>query len=371
MEFNIANFFANFLEYPNSLNFFLEAAIIAIITIIVAYQFNKLLDRYEKRHTSNKIGWDSSIILSLRQPMLLFIWVNGLTYSFEILNILLNFKTLSFLPTLRTIATITAIFGYLTKLVKGLESKWAASLHHKTSKLDATTISAIIKLLKVILFIVAGLIILETLGFSISGILAFGGIGGAGVTLAAKDLLASFFGALMIYLDKPFKEGDYIKIESKGVEGNIEKIGLRCTVVRNLDKSPIYIPNSIFTTTTIENPSRMSHKRIHETIILRHEDIQAVDKIIKDINAYLKQHKKIDQNLDIVILLKEVNYLGLCVEVNAYINSTNALVIAEIKTALMIKIGKIVANYNAKFAYKDAPLAKTGIAVCDSAAGTE
>ena len=104
---------------------------------------------------------------------------------------------------------------------------------------------------------------MQALGYSISGVLAFGGIGGIAVGFAAKDLLANFFGGLMIYLDRPFSVGDWIRSPDKNIEGTVEEIGWRLTRIRTFDKRPLYVPNSTFTQISVENPSRMLNRRIY------------------------------------------------------------------------------------------------------------
>jgi len=66
---------------------------------------------------------------------------------------------------------------------------------------------------------------MQTLGFSIAGALTFGGIGGIAIGFAAKDMLSNFFGGLMIYLDRPFKTGDWIRSPDREIEGVVEEIG--------------------------------------------------------------------------------------------------------------------------------------------------
>jgi MscS family membrane protein len=127
-------------------------------------------------------------------------------------------------------------------------------------------------LLRVSVIITAILVALQSLGFNISAVLAFGGIGGIAVGFAAKDLLANFFGGLMIYLDRPFSVGDWIRSPDRSIEGTVEKIGWRLTSIRTFDKRPLYIPNSMFANISVENPSRMTHRRIYETIGVRYED---------------------------------------------------------------------------------------------------
>jgi len=80
---------------------------------------------------------------------------------------------------------------------------------------------------------------MQTLGYSISGVLAFGGIGGIAVGFAARDLLANFFGGFMIYMDRPFDVGDWIRSPDQEIEGTVEKIGWRLTTIRTFDKRPL------------------------------------------------------------------------------------------------------------------------------------
>ena len=127
----------------------------------------------------------------------------------------------------------------------------------KTRALDKTTISALCQLLRAAVIITSVLIVLQTLNIPISGFLAFGGVGGIAIGFAAKDWLSNFFGGLMIYLDRPFKVGDWISSPDKTIEGTVEHIGWRLTRIRKFDKRPLYVPNGIFSSISIENPSSM------------------------------------------------------------------------------------------------------------------
>jgi MscS family membrane protein len=70
----------------------------------------------------------------------------------------------------------------------------------------------------------------------------------------------------MIYLDRPFAVGDWIRSPDRDIEGTVEDIGWRLTRIRTFDSRPLYVPNSAFTSIAVENPSRMEHRRIYETI---------------------------------------------------------------------------------------------------------
>ena len=103
---------------------------------------------------------------------------------------------------------------------------------------------------------IAILLIMQELGLSISGLLAFGGVGGLIVGLAAKDLLSNFFGGMMIFFDRPFRVGEFIKSPDRNIEGIVEKIGWRLTVVRTFSKNVLY-SNTAFSSIIVENATRI------------------------------------------------------------------------------------------------------------------
>jgi len=105
--------------------------------------------------------------------------------------------------------------------------------------------------LKVFVIIVAFLVTAPHLGLNITGLIASLSIGGLAVGLAAQDTLANMFGAVAVLMDKPFRVGDRIQLDS--VDGVVESIGFRSTRVRNLDGHMVTIPNKTVGNATITN----------------------------------------------------------------------------------------------------------------------
>ena len=96
----------------------------------------------------------------------------------------------------------------------------------------------------------------------------------------------------MIYLDRPFDVGDWVRSPDKNIEGTVEDIGWRLTRIRTFDKRPLYVPNGTFSTISVENPSRMSNRRIKTNIGLRYDDANKVATIIADIESMLARALK-------------------------------------------------------------------------------
>jgi MscS family membrane protein len=120
---------------------------------------------------------------------------------------------------------------------------------------DAHLFPIVSKTLKVFIVIVAVLVTWQNLSEKpITAILASLSIGGLAIGLAAQDTIANFFGAIVVFVDKPFRIGDRIKLPD--VDGTVESIGLRSTRVRNLEGHLITVPNSTMGKATITNITR-------------------------------------------------------------------------------------------------------------------
>jgi MscS family membrane protein len=140
----------------------------------------------------------------------------------------------------------------LLKFIDLLMGYWKQRSGEDQEKLvDEQLLPIIRKTLKAFVVVVATLVTAQNMGVNITGLIASLGIGGLAVALAAQDTLANIFGAVAIFLDKPFRVGDRIQLDA--VDGVVETIGLRSTRVRNLDGHLIAIPNKTVGNATITN----------------------------------------------------------------------------------------------------------------------
>src|SRR4030095_1978759 len=105
--------------------------------------------------------------------------------------------------------------------------------------------------LRLFIIVIAVLLTSQNLGLQVTALIGSLGVVGLALSLASKDTVENFFGAVAVFVDKPFKVGDQIKLE--GVEGTVECIGLRSTRVRNPDGHLITVPNKTMGNATITN----------------------------------------------------------------------------------------------------------------------
>lgn len=124
---------------------------------------------------------------------------------------------------------------------------------------DNTVANFIGKMLKAIIYIIAGFLVVSELGYDLSGIVTGLGLGGVVVAFAAQDIAKNLFGGLTIILDKPFNVGDWIEIGTYA--GTVEDISFRSTKVRTVEDTIVTIPNSTISNETITNWNRISKRR--------------------------------------------------------------------------------------------------------------
>lgn len=327
-----------------------EVFIVVTVTLIAAFVVSRFLDKLVKRSQQTKNLWDDALFESMQRPAKWMVWVIGLAYAATIAAAQTEVNLLDMVTPVRTVATIGIIVWFIVGFIKRAEQN-LIDPEYAHKPMDRTTAMAIGKLLRVSAIITAALVILQSLGYSISGVLAFGGIGGIAVGFAAKDLLANFFGGLMIYLDRPFAVGDWVRSPDKNIEGTVEDIGWRLTRIRTFDKRPLYVPNATFTQISVENPSRMTNRRIYETVGIRYDDADKMEVIVQDVKAMLRGHEAIDQDQTMIVNFNAFNASSLDFFVYTFTKTTAWIEFHEIKQDVMLKIINIIEGHSAECAF--------------------
>ena len=330
---------------------FVYVGAVLLAAIVVNFILRRILARMEKKTQQSRLIWNGALISAITKPASWLVLVAGISLIAQIIKTELNTSLLGAVPVFRTIGVIACFSWFLARLIRNIQHALIRQKTERGETPDRTTIDAVGQILRILVIIIAFLVGLQSLGFSISGVLAFGGIGGIAIGFAAKDMLANFFGGLMIHLDRPFAVGDWIRSSEKQIEGNVEEIGWRITRIRTFDKRPLYVPNAIFTNITVENPSRMSNRRINETIGVRYEDIDKVESIVDDIRTMLTDHPEIDHSQTQIVNFTQFNEFSLDITVSTYTLATSSVRFSEVKQDVLLKIAGIIAKHGAEIAY--------------------
>ena len=344
-------FLAGLTGGENMLTLVLQLFLVVLAVVVANFFLRRTMIRLEEHSRSTMMEWDFPLLSAARRPLSVLAWIIGLSFAARIVEAKTDSVLLEVVEPLRTVGVIGCIAWFLVRFIGNFQDSIIEKRHRRGESIDRTTVDAIGKLLRVSVIITSVLVGLQSLGFSVSGVLAFGGIGGIAVGFAAKDLLANFFGGLMVYLDRPFVVGDWVRSPDKEIEGTVEEIGWRLTRIRTFDKRPLYVPNAVFAQITVENPSRMSNRRIKETIGLRYVDIGKVAAIVADIKAMLQSHEEIDQNQTLIVNLLQFGPSTLDIMVYTFTKTTVWVHFHEIKQDVMLKIADIVAAQGAELAF--------------------
>jgi MscS family membrane protein len=252
---------------------------------------------------------------------------------------------------IRQIGVLYAITWFLYALVRSIENNIIEKARRDGREIDKTTVKALGRVVRITIVVTAVLVGLDTLGFNIAGLMAAGGIGGLAIGLAAKDMLANFFGGVTVFIDRPFGIGDWILLQEKGIEGVVEEIGWRQTTIRKFDKRPVYVPNAVFTTASVENPSRMTNRRIFETIGLRYKDIAQMDSVTASVREMLVNHSEIDEKQTLMVNFNAFNQSSVDFFIYCMTHTVDWQHYHEIKQDVLLKISEIVLAHNASIAY--------------------
>lgn len=329
----------------------LQVFVVVLLVVIANFFVRRALAQLARRSEATATPWDDALINAARRPASLVAWIIGLAFAARIVEARTDATIFEAISPARTVGVIFCIAWFLVGFIRNAQTSVVELRQAKGEQVDHTTVDAIGKLLRVSVIITSVLVGLQSLGFSVSGVLAFGGIGGIAVGFAAKDLLANFFGGLMVYLDRPFSVGDWIRSPDKEIEGTVEHIGWRLTRIRTFDKRPLYVPNAVFAQITVENPSRMTNRRINETIGVRYDDMGEVAGIVADIKAMLRTHPEIDQEMTLIANLVSFGASSLDIMVYALTKTTAWVHFHEVKQDVMLKIAAIIAAHGAEIAF--------------------
>jgi MscS family membrane protein len=329
----------------------LQVFIVVFVVVVINFFLRRTLGKLEHRTSLTTSPWDYALVSAARNPLLLLAWIIGITFAARIIDIQTDNVLFEMILPVRTIGIIGCLTWFLTRFISNVQVGVMAQRHAQGKPIDSTTVDAIGKLLRISVLITAALVGLQSLGISISGVLAFGGVGGIAVGFAAKDLLANFFGALVIYMDRPFVVGEWIASPDKQIEGTVEEIGWRLTRIRTFDSRLLYVPNAIFTQIAVQNASRMTNRRISENVGVRYADVAQVAGIVAEIQLMLKEHPEIDQRQTTIVNLLQFSASALDIMIYTFTKTTQWVKYHDIKQDVMLQIAAIIARHGAEIAF--------------------
>jgi MscS family membrane protein len=329
----------------------IEVFIIVFGTLLLGLIAGVVLSRLHDKLSRTRTLWDHTFVDALSRPLQMLIWVAGLTFAVEAAGRDIDSALLSAVEPIRDVAIIIIIAWFLMRFISRGQDNVITQRRREQKSVDYTAVDAVAKLLRLTVGITAALVVLQTLGFSVAGVLTFGGIGGIAVGFAARDLLANFFGGFMVYMDRPFSVGDWIRSPDREIEGTVEDIGWRITRIRTFDSRPLYVPNATFANIALENPSRMQNRRIFETMGIRYEDAARMRAIVEDVKSMLMEHQSIDHDRTLMVNFNAFASSSLDFFIYCFTRTVVWTEYHAVKQDVLLKVLDIIEKHGARCAF--------------------
>ncbi len=304
----------------------------------------KRLENYVSKTTNN---FDNSLVFSMEGPAKFFPIVLGFFVSTSYLTI--ENQAAEFLETInRSLITILIfwtfhqIIGPLSVVIKSIGDLISRDL-----------VNWIIKAIKVLIFILGVAAVLELWGIKIGPIIAGLGLFGVAVALGAQDLFKNLISGILVLVERRFQVGDWIFVEDV-IEGTVESIGFRSTVVRRFDKSLATIPNFQFAEKAVINNSQITNRRINWIIGLEYRTTsKQLSDIKKEIEEYIKksEHFTASENTILSVKIDQFAASSIDIKLICFTKTKQYLEWMKVKDILAIEIKNIVEKHKASFAF--------------------
>ena len=285
---------------------------------------------------------------ALYWPSLVVIWGTSLAIMLQPWVLHLD-DVLTFpLSQLFTISCILLIAAVLVRFIRLFEAqRLLGELTRQT--LDETTVRAASKFMQTSVGVIAALCVLPLLGVNVAGLWAFGGGSAIVLGIAAREILANYFGGLVIYTDRNFKVGDWIYVAGRNIEGQVEYIGWRVTQLKTWDQKACYVPNVILSASIVVNTTQAKRFVLQEKFTIRCVDVMVLAKIVQEVRTMLQDHSNIDQDKSVLVHITAIKVDAAQLDFHAFVKTADYATYRDLKQELLFQVMSVVQHNGTQF----------------------
>lgn len=285
------------------------------------------------------------------KPLRLFFIILGVYLAVLFLKKPLNINN-DIMNIITKVFWVISIMSFAIGIAKSftIQSTLVRKTREKSKRqMDDATLEFILKIVRVVIYIIAVFISLTILGINLNGLIAGLGISGLIVTLAAQDTAKNLFGGVVIFIDKPFAVGDWIQMDA--FEGTIEDITFRTTRIRTFENSLVNVPNSIISNASVINWSKMEKRRYKTNLCVeQNTPLDKLEKLQQRIRIMLQQRERVLDD-SIIVKFDQITDDGMNILIYTYTDSVSyESYLSEVED-INYKIMKILEEENVKLAY--------------------
>ncbi|HTU45591.1 MAG TPA: mechanosensitive ion channel family protein [Bryobacteraceae bacterium] len=314
----------------------LVSRLLSRIVIVIA---TPIVKRYAKSLQAYRLE-------AFTEPLRLLLSVAVFRACMEILAPSALLRT--YLLNLMALLIVLGLASLVMRIVDVISDRVTSRLDPRQRALSYSVIPLFVRFVKICLFCIAILIVLERWGYPTSTIIAGVGVGGLAIALAAQKTIENLFGSVSVIMDRPVLVGDFCKFGSQ--LGTVEDIGLRSTRLRTLDRTLVTIPNSVFSTMTLENYARRDRMWFHPTLQLRRDTTpQQIGQMMDAVKAILEENPKVNAG-GVPVRFVNIAEQSFDLEIFAYVLTADGDEFVKIQTELLLKILDAAAKLGVGFA---------------------
>lgn len=273
--------------------------LLLLLAVIIRTILKQVVFRHlHKVAARSKTTFDEGLLHAIERPISWLVLLTGFSLAILVLPVA-NDVMRSILEGIFKAATVTIVIWAAVRVIDAV-SEYLMDVARQRQSAMHGFLPVLRKTGKFFVITVGVLMVIDNLGYNVSGILATLGIGGAALAFASKDTIANGFGTLMIILDRPFKVGDWIVVNDQ-VDGDVESIGLRSTKVRTFPKTVMSIPNGVLANEYINNWSRMPKRRVKQYVGITYEaTADDIEGLVEDFKQLLREDEGVHQEFILV-----------------------------------------------------------------------
>ena len=326
--------------------------IIGLIIFLIFYVLRRLfarllINRLSKIVLNSANQLDDTIIAVIEGPLKFLPVVIG----FFIASSYVNFSTevQSFIDLMNRSLITIFIFWLLHQLVV----PFSFLIKKFEEKISKPLVDWTLRGLKILIFILGVVAILELWGIKVGPVIAGLGLFGVAVALGAQDLFKNLISGIMILMERRFTTGDVILVSGE-VEGVVEQIGFRSTLIRRFDSTPVMVPNYKFAEQSVTNHTRRHHRRIRWLIGLEYKtSINQLKKIRNQLTNLIETDGGFakNENTSFFVRIDSFSDSSIDLLVQAFTVTNDWGEYLKIKEELAVKIYEILEKNEANFAF--------------------
>lgn len=324
--------------------FWLIEALVGVCALFgLQYGIKKIISNAGKTKGES---WRLRIAKIFQPPLTVIIWVLLAIFLLKVFGRHFGYDV-GYLSLLRKAAVVLCCAWLFFRWKNEIEETLLAD---PAKRVDLTTVKMVGRLATLAIGIITGLILMQLFGVSTVPLLTFGSIGAASIGFAGKDVMANFCSGIMLQMGRPFVRGDQILLPEKHLEGHIEDIGWFRTTIRDTEKRAVYLPNNYFSTSLVVNVSRMTHKRLKQTLKLPLSAAAKISGIVPKIREAIAHFPGVDNHFPIHVFLKTFGDYACEIEIEAYSLITDNERFYKFQQEILLKIQSVLAEAEIPFA---------------------